>query len=62
MFVDCEHTLVAGLWLARLLHHFTDAIDTIAKLVEFYNSRRIYHTLSYDMSEEWYISGIVEAE
>ena len=62
MFVDCEHTLVAGLWLARLLHHFTGAIDTIAKLVEFYNSRRIYHTLSYDMSEEWYISGIVEAE
>ena len=36
--------------------------DTIAKFVEFYNSRQIYHTLSYDMSEEWYMSGIAEAE
>mgnify|MGYP001722412847 CR=1 FL=1 len=62
MFGDCEHTLAASLWLARPLHHFTGAIDTIAKLVEFYNSRRIHHTLSYDMSEEWYMSGIAEAE
>ena len=36
--------------------------DTIAKFVEFYNSRRIHHTLSCDTPEEWYISGIAEAE
>ena len=26
--------------------------DTIAKFVEFYNSRRIHYTLSYDTLEE----------
>ncbi|RRF94964.1 MAG: hypothetical protein DUD39_16295 [Coriobacteriaceae bacterium] len=25
LFGDCDPSLAAGLWLARLLHHFTDA-------------------------------------